>query len=234
MKYTGFFSLVMTAAAVLWMMLSAVTVHAENISFTLEPYVLTEQRIEESGYMPLTEEQRGIGILCFSVSGTGQIAVGYGYTSPFVSIYGADGAFQSGFQLDTHGGVYDLEWQEDFLWVYIVRSDTAMRIMPGEGVQAICDIPDTVGNNSAWNQLSAQKQVINGSEYRLREHYTSFFTHKADTIVRIEPDGSETIVFSIQPEAEKYAKELVILAVIAFSMILTAFLIMRHSPKEQT
>lgn len=185
--------------------------------FELSEYILTEQLTEQLGYERLTEEAADLRIMTFDVSEEQLIAAGY--ENGNICIYSRDGSFVTGFHIETNGGAYHLQWENELLCAYILRSDFAVRFHLEEGLVSAAKIPSSARNSPAWKALSSDEAVsVGDEEYRL----ASFFWE--DTIVRILPDGTTETCVSVRDAAIRSVRNMALIVLVWLGLLIAALL----------
>lgn len=149
----------------------------------------------------LTIEHEKRPIECFDVNEKGMIAVGY--SSSFISneknicVYSNDGTFLYGYQFDDSGS-FAVEWDEDRLIIYFVRSGLAVAVNKTGEIEAIEKIQNTIDNNSYWNHtIRSKKRVVGDTTYRLKNNMgaLNLVASSYSQVVVEKADGVKTVIY---------------------------------------
>ncbi len=148
----------------------------------------------------LTDEPSMKAIECFDVNEDGLIAIGHASSeAKTIAVYTQDGTFQYGYKFNAMG-TFGVEWDEDKLMIYFVRSDIALCVNSTGKVESISKIQDTTENNSYWNNyVFSTKRSVGGTEYRIRNDMgiLNLFASSYSRLIAVNPDGEETILYDV-------------------------------------
>ena len=106
----------------------------------------------------------------FAVNADGMIAIAQANMSSYktICVYSDEGVFQYAFSFRSSGDVA-VEWDEENLNIYFVRSDKIVSIAPNGEVVGVVEILDTKENNSYRNHiLGANEYVVGDKEYSIK------------------------------------------------------------------
>lgn len=148
-------------------------------------------------------EPKQNSISCFDVNDNGLIAIGSANsTDKSVLVYAPDGTFQYGYTFDC-SGEFRLEWDDDNIIIYWVRSDVAVLVDEEGKIIEIKEIQNTMENNSYWNHfVSVRQRTVNGSQYTMKNNMGPFniFASSYSQLIRTDADGNITTIYDISRE----------------------------------
>ncbi len=144
-------------------------------------------------------EPKRRAIDCFDVSDDGLVALGCSDSrNKTVCIYTRDGVFQYGYSFFSSGS-YAVEFEQDHLNIYFVRSDLAVSVMPSGEVLAVREIVMNTESSQYWDDVvSSKKRQVGDTKYELCSDLGPFGIFSADTqLVIREADGEEHIWYDV-------------------------------------
>lgn len=152
----------------------------------------------------ITEQPPSYSVLCFDVNEDGLIALGSkALDKKIVSIYSSDGVFMYGYTFNCSGS-YGIEWDENNLIIYFVRSDVAAMFDEKGSCLELKMIPITAENNSYWNYfVFSNKRIVGESEYRLKNDMGPFlnvFASSYSQLIKTDSDGSTTVIYDVSSD----------------------------------
>lgn len=185
----------------------------------------------------ITEQPPSYSVLCFDVNEDGLIALGsQTLDKKIVSIYSSDGDFLYGYTFNCSGS-YGIEWDENNLIIYFVRSDVAAMFDEKGSCLELELIPITAENNSYWNYfVFSNKRIVGESEYRLKNDMGPFFNVFASSysqLIKTDSDGSTTVIYDVN--SDQFIKTIIVfigvvllIAIVLIKLVLIFF----KSPKK--
>ncbi len=160
-------------------------------------------------------------IVCFDVSENGLIALGFAdSTNKSVCIYNPDFKFKYGYSFNSSGS-FGIEWDNNNLIIYFVRSDVAASFDKSGACTEIKAIRNTSLNNSYWNNnVFSLKRQVGDDQYIIKNNMSvfSYFGSSYSQLIKIDKNGLETILYDVSG-----AK--IIRTVIAFLVAIIIFII---------
>ena len=145
----------------------------------------------------IDEEPDKAAIACFDVNEDRMIAIGQDASErKTVCIYSDTGVFQYGYMFDCRGD-FGLEWDEDTLHIYFVRSNVLVAVSPSGEISDVLEVPHTIENNSYINgYMHTTEKRVKGTEYSAEND--GIFNWLASSYSRItatDSTGAERIVY---------------------------------------
>ncbi len=191
-----------TLFLLIWLINSGIDVLAMNTGFSTE--TLPKQDIEiflnNINIFLLTDEPDKKAIECFDVKEDKTIAIGYSSSdNKTISIYTDEGLFKYGYSFRCSGN-FGIEWDNDELIIYFVRSDIALSVNALSEVKGIQKILNTTENNSYWNHnVFSPKRYVDGTEYTLKNDMgiLNIFASSYSQLVTKNVNGKETIIYDV-------------------------------------
>ena len=161
---------------------------------------------------------------CFDVNEKGLIAIGTGSalsSSKKIIIYDIDGNFQKGLQFNCSGS-FGLEWINNNLNVYFVRSDVAVSCDLNGNITSIKKIDNTKENNSYWNKvINSQSCIFSDGKLLMKNDMGAFsvFASSYSQLVFVDQQGQETIIYDVSTTQKSSTIIIVVLVVCFISII---------------
>ena len=115
------------------------------------------------------------GISSFAVSPSGTVAIlTETFSAKTVWIYDSEGKFQQVYHFESSGSC-GVDWDEETLQIFFVRSDLLVSVSPTRTVQSIEEVPDTLENNEYRREmLHKTKKEVNGVVYIMKNDFGIF------------------------------------------------------------
>lgn len=139
-------------------------------------------------------------IECFDVNENGMIAIGTeDKIDKKVCIYSDDGNFQYGFRFKTYGS-FGVEWDNELLNIYFVRSDVSVSINQAGEIKNIEKICDTWENNSYWNYfVEARSRNVGEYQYVLKNDIgiLGILTTDYSQLYKIDSFDNELLIYDV-------------------------------------
>ena len=126
-------------------------------------------------------------------------------------IYDNEMDFQYGYEFET-SGVYYVEWDEDELLIYFVRSSMVASINQAGEVQEILKIKDSINNTNYWyDSVYLTEKFVGNKEYKLKNDMglLNFLSTNYSQIDVVGEDGKSNIIYDVN--TEHYIKNIFIL-----------------------
>lgn len=205
-------------------------VHAMETGFSTESMSDADKEnfITNANITMLHSESQKRGIKCFDVNNDGLIAIGTSNSEQkTISVYTMDGDFQYGYTFHSSGS-FGLEWDEDNLIIYWVRSDVAVCVDKDGEIIDVARIEDSVENNTYWNHsVFAKKRTVGEYNYALKYNGLVF----AYTQLEItNGDGEESILYEVS--SEQFAEWIVLIIGIVLFVGISVYVLVREIIKE--
>lgn len=137
----------------------------------------------------------------FAVNADGMIAISQAKMSSYktICVYSDEGVFQYAFSFHSSGDVA-VEWDEENLNIYFVRSDKIVSIAPNGEVVGVVEILDTKENNSYRNHiLGANEYVIGDKEYSIKSDIgvLSLVSFSYSQLIVKDSNGESKIIYDV-------------------------------------
>lgn len=167
----------------------------EPLSDNEEKSFLENWDISISHFEPAMEP-----IECFDVNEEGVIVLGFGDSEKkIVGIYNLDGDFQYSYEFNCSGN-FGLEWVENELVIYLVRSDLAVTVNSEGEIKSVLEIKNTAENNSYWhNTVFSTKRVIGDCQYVIKNDMGIFNIPASSysQLITIDGKGKISIIYDV-------------------------------------
>ena len=148
----------------------------------------------------LADEPPQKAIECFAVNEEGAIAIGCSSSeNKTICIYASDGVFQYGYSFRCSGR-FGVEFGENVLNIYLVRSDIAITVNSVGEVDSILKISNSSENNSYWNKcIFSTRRKIGDIEYVLKNDMGIFnlFASSYSQLIITNQYGEERIIYDV-------------------------------------
>ena len=147
----------------------------------------------------LTEEAEKWPIECFDVNENGMIVLGladpeFHSGRNCLYVYSSDGVFQYGYSFECDGTFY-VEWNQDNIEIYLVRSDIVVILNPKEQTQSAVQVKDvTEGDRYINNVLRLREREVGDTKYIMQSDMgilNLFATSYSQVLV---VNGEETVM----------------------------------------
>lgn len=194
-----------------------------NTGFSTDSMTLESQKnfLSNIQLLLITEEPKKNSIQCFDVNYNEMIAIGSeNSTEKTISVYNSSGNFQYGYQF-TCDGKFAVEWDNDNLIIYFVRSDIAALFDPNGNNLELRKIQDTIENNNYWNHsVNSTQRTVNGNQYCLKNNIGIFnvFASSYSQLIKTNINGNTMIFYD-------FSREYIVKFIIGF-ISLTLFIIL--------
>ena len=198
--------LILSLALLSVLFANPIKVNAVNTEFDTNDFP-TEQKdsfISNVNLSTISKEPAPKTIFCFDVNNDHLIAVGqHALNKKMVSVYTSDGTFQYGYIFNCSGS-FGLEWDNENLNIYFVRSDLILSVTPSGEIVDVLEIQDTQSNNEYSNELLySTKRKIGNTEYSIESDigaFLDFFAPSYSQIVITNENGERSIIYDVNDE----------------------------------
>ena len=156
--------------------------------------------ISNINILSIDEEPVKKTITCFDINSNQLIAIGQNTSDrKTICVYSNEGAFQYGYTFNCSGD-FGVEWDEENLNIYFVRSSVIVSVTPKGEVLGAFEVQNTIENNSYVNHfVHATKKTMGNDEYFIRNDMGIFnwIATSYSQIVTIDATGSESIIYDV-------------------------------------
>lgn len=168
-------------------------------------------------------------IACFDVSDEGLIALGFDDSShKAIYVYNAEGKFEYGYSFESDGG-FGVEWDDDNLIIYFVRSDVAALFNKNAACLEMKSISSTIENNTYWNTtVFGKKRFVGKIEYEINNDIgiLNFFASSNSQLIKTDATGLKTTLYNVN--GSYGLKLFLILVSTILFIVLVIFIIFRQ------
>lgn len=137
----------------------------------------------------------------FDVNERGMISIvtKSGTANPSVCVYDKEGVFQYKYTVDTDGVIYT-EWEEENLWIYIVRGDHAVLVDDKGMVLKVEKILETKENTSYWFEVWETKKAMGDKIYVARTGLgvLGLMANDYAQVVVTDANGEEEVLYDVK------------------------------------
>lgn len=197
----------------------AIGFETENVSQNEEKRVAS--RISFSKY---NKEKKPFSDFDVNEKGMICLVVKSGTVNPKVCVYDKEGNFQYKYTVDTLGVIY-AEWEEENLWIYIVRGDHAVLVDDKGTVLKVERILDTRYNTSYRYEVRAKKKTTGDETYVAKTGLgvLGLVVNEYAQIVETNANGERAVLYDVKFVLLK--KALLTLLLIAFLIFIAVSVI---------
>ena len=181
---------------------SAMKVNAMHTGFKTNELSSEEKDmfISNINVLSIDEEPVKKAITCFDVNSNHLIAVGQNSSDrKTICVYSGEGDFQYGYTFNCSGD-FGVEWDEENLNIYFVRSSVIVSVTPKGEVLGALEVQNTIENNSYVNHfIHATKTEIDNYEYYIRNNMglLNLFAPSYSQIIVKDSTGAESIIYDV-------------------------------------
>lgn len=178
----------------------SITAFAINTGFTTEsmPVEDVSTFLSNINLSILTSEPPKKTIARFAVNEKGLIAIGHDSSNEkTIAIYTSSGEYQYGYTFNSSGS-FGLEWDNDNLLIYFVRSDVAISVNAIGEIIDVLKIQNTAANNTYWNHsVFSTKQCVNNTQYAIQNNrgILNLVAPSYSQLIAISSSGEETVLY---------------------------------------
>lgn len=175
----------------------------------------------------ITREPNKKAVSCFDVNEQGLLVVGCEDSEyKTVCIY-SNGDFLYGYEFYSTGS-FGVEWDNENLNIYFVRSDVIVCVNESADIIDICKVENTSENNTYYNNyFLSTKKTVSGTEYKLKKDMgiLNVITPKYSMVIAVSQDDVETVIYEEDVDygtsiIVNFALVIVFLAIVAFGVII--------------
>lgn len=165
-------------------------------------------------------ENINLGIINLDVSSSGNILVAY--TNNRIAVYDENYSFLSGF-LVTNGSGYYVQWHDDNIQIVFTRGSSCVEVSPQGDMK--CGMKVDSNNGKLYANLSKKNSIStkSGVTFRAEKGANPFSVMLGNhylKLIRISPDGSETVLYDATSASIFRALLILIGAVFLFAIVL--------------
>ena len=182
--------------------IGAIEVNAMHTGFEITelPDDLKNMFIANIDVLSISEEPVKTNIKCFDVNDDQLIAIGQGTSDrKTICVYSNKGVFQYGYTFSCDGD-FGVEWDENNLNIYFVRSSIIVSVSPKGEVLDAFEVENTIYNNSYVNHFfHTTKRAIGKEEYFIRNNMglLNFFATSYSQIIVKDSNGFENVIYDV-------------------------------------
>ena len=219
--------LLFAAFACLILLLSlGATIYSMETGFEIDPIDETRQQqlLKNNGFHLLTKEPEKEVVDCFDVNQEGIVAVGWNKSGVCTSVvYDRSGNYLFGVRLEAEGDL-GLEFTNNSLNVYTVRSDYIYSIRMDGTLESVAEVKNNAYNSTYYNRrCTASARTLGDTKYELKKQ--SFLSSGYSKII-IANDGAETVFYEVTGQ-KAFSSNLFSIAWIAIFVLAIVILIVK-------
>ena len=179
---------------------NVIKVEAVNTGFQTNHLTSEEKNtfISNINILPIHKEPTKSTIQCFDVNNNHLIAIGQNASErKTICVYSNEGIFQYGYAFSCNGD-FGIEWDEENLNIYFVRSDVIVSVAPNGEILDILAVQNTIDNNSYVNHfIHSTQRVIDDTEYVIENNPRIFdwVTASYSQVIVKDDTGTETTIY---------------------------------------
>ncbi len=211
--------------------------NAMNTGFSAEE--LSEQTktsfISNINILPIDEEPVKKSINCFDVNSNYLIAIGQKTSGSrkTICVYSNEGVFQYGYSFNCSGD-FGVEWDEENLNIYFVRSDIIISLDSDGNISDIKAVQDTIDNNAYRNSLlNSTNRVVGETTYLIENDMgmLNWIASSYSQIIVKESTGSESIIYDVN--SMQLANMIVIISIVCVFVFIAIAAVARQFIKTR-
>ena len=196
-----------------------IKVNAVNTGFQTDEISIDRKKelITSINLSVISEEPPKKDFTCFAVSSDHLIAIAqntFNSSKQTVCIYSNEGVFQYGYTFD-YSATYELEWDQENLNIYFVRSSLLFSVTPNGEVLDVLKVRDGVDNSIYSNEvLGSLKRIVDGTEYSIKNDMGILRICSLGSLSKIivkDSNGNESIIYDVNSMLLK--KAIIILSI---------------------
>ena len=204
-------------------------VNAMNTGFETDhlPAEVKNRFISNSNILLIEDEPAKKAIKCFDVNSDNLIAIGQNTRDrKTICIYSSNGVFQYGYTFDCSGD-FGVEWDGENLNIYYVRSDVIVSVTPSGEIVGVCEVQNTIENNSYVNRfIHASQRTVGDTEYFIGNNMgiLNLFASSYSWIIIKDITGAERVIYDVSSIqlANMIATIVVVCMVVAVAVVVIA------------
>ncbi len=156
--------------------------------------------ISNINILSINEEPVKKTITCFDINSNQLIAIGQNTSDrKTICVYSNQGVFQYGYTFNCSGN-FGVEWDEENLNIYFVRSSVIVSVTPKGEVLGAFEVQNTIENNSYVNHfVHATKRTMGNDEYFIRNNMglLNLLASSYSQIIVKDSTGAESIIYDV-------------------------------------
>ena len=184
----------------------------------------------------IKEEPKKSMFDCFDVNVNQMIAIGYSNSSiKTVSVYSSKGIFQYGYTFNCMGD-FGLEWDENNLNIYLVRSNAIVSVNSKGKILSILEVQNTTDNNSYRNHyIYSKKRTVGNTEYHMKNDSGALnvFATAYSQLVFVNEQKQETIIYDASVAGNRSAINEFIYTTCFFAVCIAVVIVVIVKYKKQ-
>ncbi len=182
--------------------ISTIEVNAMHTGFETTELPSEEKNmfISNINILPIDEEPIKKTITCFDVNSDRLIAIGQNTSGrKTICVYSNEGVFQYGYTFNCSGD-FGVEWDEENLNIYFVRSSVIVSVTPRGEVLDAFEVQNTAENNSYVNHfIHSTTRTIGDAEYFIGNNLgiLNLFAPSYSQIIVKNSTGAENVIYDV-------------------------------------
>lgn len=177
-------------------------VNAVNTGFKINQISSEEKNliISNINILAIDEEPVKKTITCFDVNSNQLIAIGQNTADrKTICIYSNDGFFQYGYTFNCSGD-FGVEWDEENLNIYFVRSSVVVSVTPNGEILDVLEIQNSIENNSyVNNSINSTTRIIGNTNYIIGNNLgiLNLIAPSYSQIIVKDSTGIERVIYDV-------------------------------------
>ena len=234
MKYKRFVFMVLLLLTPL--IIGNVKAFAMTTGFSTEPLPQDKVNVclDNINLSFVSEEPLKWPIECFDVNKNRLIAIGQDTPNrKTICIYSNEGVFQYGYTFNCSGS-FGIEWDEENLNIYFVRSNIIVSVTPNGEILNVCEVQNTSENNSYINHfIHATKRTIGETDYVIKNNKNNMnifdiFASSYSQLITVDSSGKQSTVYNADSAQLAEITTIFVAALIFISIFISiAFAVLR-------
>jgi len=181
----------------------------------------------------ITDEPKDLGICCFDVNEDEMIAIGFEDSNDkYVSVYSSKGEFCYGYKFSSSGS-FGVEWVQQCLNIYLVRSDILLSLDENAGIIEINKVENTTENSIYYRKvINASTKSVGDKTFKSENDFGIFniFTVYDSKLTAYDADSTASVIYDAGNEI---IKRTIVICVTAFIIFLIIVLIVIDNYKRK-
>lgn len=183
--------------------------------------------ISNSSIALIKEEPEKKSVICFDVNNNNLIALGQNTTDrKTICIYSSNGVFQYGYTFACSGD-FGIEWDENDLNIYFVRSGVLVSVSPNGEVIDVVKVENTTENNSYVNHfIHTTERAVGETTYSIKNNMgiLNWVATSYSQVAVTDIAGEEIIIYDVSSRQRVNTVIPIIAVLLCFSVaIITIF-----------
>lgn len=179
-----------------------ITANAMNTGFSTQSLSSEERKAFDTNvdisFLEIEPNKKTIE--CFDVNEKGVVAIGSSVSKrKTIAIYDSKGVFQYGYEFDCNGA-FGIEWDNDNIIIYFVRSDVACSVNPVGTIEELLKIENTQENNSYWNHsVFSTSRTAGDNKYTIKNDMGLFnvFASSYSQLEIVDLNGEINVFYDV-------------------------------------